>query len=201
MSYRSIHFRLESGYKWGEGMEEDRTNDFYDDITNLFKNCGWTIKEKRSSSSCPVVSKDKNSLYLHPMDASGELQEDLIPEVEEILSKGKTFTHYNTDVYEILQDMSDDEYQIYLEENKNNIESDILKAFKTKRKNLYVVQSSAVIENIKEKYRIQRIQEHICRSSNNLEWKFVSEIFEQLLKDNKIIVAKTKSGNGYRTAA
>lgn len=201
MNYRSIHFRLESGYKWGEGMEEDRTNDFYDDITNLFKNGGWTIKEKRSSSSCPVVTKDKNRLYLHPMDASGELQEDLISEVEEILSKGKTFTHYNTDIYEILHDMSDEEYQIYLEENRNNIESDILNAFKTKRKNLYIVQSHAVIDNIKEKYRIQRIQEHICRSSNNIEWQYVADIFLKLINDNKIIVAKTKSGEGYRTAA
>lgn len=201
MDYRSIHFRLESGYKWGEGMEENKTNDFYDDITNLFKSCGWEIKGKRSFSSCPVVTKDKNSLYLHPMDASGELQEDLITEVEEILSKGKTFTHFQTNICEILYDMSDEEYQKYLDENKNQIESDILNAFKTKRKNLYVVQSNAVISNIKEKYHIQRIKEHICRSSDDIEWRYVSKIFNQLVNDNKIIVAKTKGGNGYRTAA
>jgi hypothetical protein len=199
MNYRNVHFRLDSGYEWGKGLDKELSEKFHDEINTLFKEAGWEIKNPKFFSSCPEAVKEKNRLYLHPMDASGEVQEDLIPEVEKILSKGTTFKFRNTDVYETLLDMSDDEYQQYLESKRSYIEADILALFKTKRKNLFVTNTSAVIQKVKEKYRIQRIQEHIGRSSCNLEWKYVGEVFEDMVSQGKFDTANTKHGTGYRT--
>lgn len=199
MNYRNVHFRLDSGYEWGRGLDKELSEKFHDEINTLFKEAGWEIKEPEFSSACPEAFKGKNRLYLHPMDASGEVQEDMIPEVEKILSKGTTFKFRNTDVYETLLDMSDDEYQQYLESKRSYIEADILALFKTKRKNLFVTNTSAVIQKVKEKYRIQRIQEHIGRSSDNLEWRYVDKVFRDMVKQGRFDTAETKSGIGYRT--
>jgi hypothetical protein len=199
MNYRNVHFRLDSGYEWGKGMDQEQSEKFHKEINTLFKEAGWEIKNPKFSSSCPEAVKEKNRLYLHPMDASGEVQEDLIPEVENILSKGTTFKFKNTDIYETLLDMSDDEYQQYLESKRSYIEADILALFKTKRKNLFVTNTSAVIQKVKEKYRIQRIQEHIGRSSDNLEWRYVDKVFRDMVNRDKFETAETKYGIGYRT--
>lgn len=199
MNYRNVHFRLESGYRWGIGLDQSKSEEFHEEINNLFIDAGWEIKQKEFSCACPEAEKGKNRLYLHPMDASGELQEDMVSEVEEILSKGKTFKHYHTDIYEILYDMSDEEYQSWLNERKENIEKDILEAFATKRKNLFITNTSGVIQNVKEKYHLPRVQQHINRSSNDIEWKYTRDIFEQMIKRGKFAIAETKNGLGYRT--
>lgn len=42
-TYRNVYFRLDSGYKWGSGMPEERLNDFRNEINKLFKDNGYTI--------------------------------------------------------------------------------------------------------------------------------------------------------------
>lgn len=43
--YKHVYFRLDSGYVWGEGMGQSKTEKFYSDILSLFEAEGWTIKE------------------------------------------------------------------------------------------------------------------------------------------------------------
>ena len=199
MNYRNVHFRLDSGYEWGKGLDKELSENFHDEINNLFIEAGWEIREPKFSSACPNAVNGKNRLYLHPIDASGEVREDLIPEVENILSKGTTFKFRKTDIYEVLFDMSDEEYQHYLEGKRGQIEDDLLTLFKTKRKNLFVANTSAAIEKTKEKYRIQRVSEHMGRSSSDLEWRYVDKVFRDMVKQGRFDTAETKSGIGYRT--
>ena len=201
MTYKDVHFRLASGYEWGKGLDEKKSNAFSEEITSLFKQAGWDIKEPKYSSSCLNATKEKNRIYLHPIDLSGEILEDLIPEVEKILSQGNTFKHVRTDVYRDLIDMEDSEYQVYLESKRNEIELDLLEGFKTKRKNLYITNWIAIIERVKEKYRLERIQNHIGRSSSDPEWRYVEKVFGDLKEQGKFVIAETKHGKGYRTAA
>jgi hypothetical protein len=199
MEYRDIHFRLESGYKWGEGMEQNQSESFHEEIDRLFTEAGWEIKEKKFSSSCSEAWKCKSRLYLHPMDASGEVAVDLIPEVEQILSKGTTFKHYHTDDYREVFDMSDEEYVKYLDDNKENIRQDLINGFRTKRSNLYITYTFSVIEKIKEKYHIGRLRNHIGRSSDDIEWRYTESVFKELIESNVFVIAETKHGIGYRT--
>ena len=199
VKYKDIHFRIDSGYQFGRGFDETKSAAFNEEITKLFIDAGWSVKQPTSRGTCATVNKEKNRLYLHPTDVSGELETTLIPEVENILSNATTFSHYKTDVYQELADMSDEEYREHLDSKRENIEQDLIEMFKTKRRNLYIASWFAVVERVKEKYRIARITNHIGRTSDDIEWIYVENVFKELVERNAIITAETKNGKGYRT--
>lgn len=195
MIYRNVYFRLNSGYM----TEHENTKAFFEDITKQFVSAGWEVEKEKYSCSCPTVRKDKNRLYLHPQSASGEVTEEIIPEVENILGKGTAFKYYKTDIYEVLYDMTDDEYRSVLDSKKETIKSDLLEAFTTKRKNLFVADTSAVVMKVKERYHIPRLGSHLGRSSSDIEWGYVGDVLQELIDAGAFETAETKYGMGFRT--
>jgi hypothetical protein len=105
--------------------------------------------------------------------------------------------------------MSDDELAILLESKRDAIESDLLDALTTKRRNLYVTDVGffGVTGRIAKRHSVKRLAidgkqsyggedertEGICH-------RFVISIFDELINSGKIVTGKTKSGTGYRTA-
>lgn len=197
--YRNVHFRIEAGYVWGEGMSENASKAFHDEINQLFINAGWEIIPPRFSSACPDAAKGKSKLYLHPMDVSGAIDEALIDEVKQILDKGRTFTCYHVDVYEEVYDWTDEEYTVWLDERKESIKKDLLDMFRTKRRNLFVTRDYAVIQTVKEKYHVHRLDSFVGRSTNDVEWRYVQTMFDEMVQDGCFTIAQTKNGTGYRT--
>jgi hypothetical protein len=192
--YKNVYFRIESHY-----MRSDENRPaFYEEIQNLFMEAGWEIKERYSSGSCPDAIKGKNRLYIHPQSASGPVEEELITVVEGLLSKGTTFKHYHTDVYETLYDLTDEEYMARLEQKKEQIEADLLKALRTKRKNLLITGTWDVFSGLSGKHRIPRLSAY--GKSWDIEFRFTQELFQKLLDNHKIVTANTKHGIGYRAA-
>ena len=55
--YTDTYFRIESGYEWGRGMSEEKTEAFFAEIRNLFSQNGFTIEE-RKYGGCPDVVLD-----------------------------------------------------------------------------------------------------------------------------------------------
>jgi hypothetical protein len=74
----------------------------------------------------------------------------------------------------------------------------LLKCFTTKRKNLFAA-PHAIIESVKEKYRVPRITNYIGRSSSDLEWVFVKRVFDELVNEGKLCSVNTRHGIAYRT--
>lgn len=203
MDYKDIYFRIKAGYKWGEGMEDKQKAAFYAEIQSIFESAGWNITKPKFSGCCPEAHKGISRLYCHPMDISGELAENLVTEVKELLQQGTTFEHYHTDEYETIFDMSDEAYQSYLDENKEQIQADVLKAFTTKRSNLYYDEYNAgrVLESVGKKWHIHRIQNgKNWRQANLLESKLIGSIFQTMVDDGRIVTCGVKNGKGYRTA-
>lgn len=192
MEYRAVRFSLEAGYVWGQGMSNDQYQRFEAEIVGLFVDNGWKVEERKMASSCPTVTRGKNRLYLHPMDASGELEVGKIDSVKELLQGGKTFRLTGVHINEVLVDMSDEEYTAKLIEQKDAIKADLLGALKTKRKNQYI-SGPRVVEMVKERYHIQRLCSHIGRSSLNPEWQFVSEMLQELAKEGRIVAHPQQS--------
>ena len=139
--YKRTYFRINTPsyynnkYGVGFGCQQER-EDFDNHIVEMFLNDGWELKEKRSSNSCPEVIKDKQTLYLHPQHFSGAILEENISHIEKLLSSSTLFKFKKTDIYEDVFDLSDDEYIELLKSKQDEIEKDILEAFKTKRRNL-----------------------------------------------------------------
>lgn len=178
MRYIDIHYKIDSGYMWGSGMPAEKMQAFEAEIRELFTGAGWTIGRDWAGASLEARS-GKSRLYLHPMDISGELAVELIAPVYELLDKAKTFSIIEVLKLDELVDLSDEEYLVQLESKKVEIEGALLSAFSTRRKNQFV-SVPQVVEQVKERYHIQRLTSHIGRSSLDVEWKFVERIVAEL---------------------
>lgn len=90
----------------------------------------------------------------------------------------------------------------YLEQNKSEIENDLLRAFQTKRRNLYMQEGylSGPLCDVREKYKRYRLGCDRSGNSDNLEWKYVSERFKDLVLSGMILPGETRIGMCFRTA-
>ena len=205
-NYKNVYFRIHTPMyynpKYGVGFTTPGDADlFHKSITELFLNDGWKIKKERINiSCCNTITKDKQELYLHPQSVSGVVSEENIPHIEQLLSNSSIFKFEKTDIYEDVFDITDEEYINTLKSKQNEIEQDILAVYKTKRKNLYITDTWTPLNKVLDKYRIKRLSNYLgVISSSNIDVQYITELFENLVKQNKIVTAKTKYGLGYRT--
>jgi len=203
-NYKKVYFRINtpSYYKnkYGVGFESNEDGEiFQKSITELFLNDGWEIKKERFNGGCNSVMKDKQELYLHPQSISGAVLEEDISKIENVLSNNGLFKFEKTDIYESLFDMTDEEYLEMLKSMSKEIKNSILKFFKTKKSNLYVIDTWGALQTVLNNYSVKRITKMFGRSSSDLDYIFISEIFENLVNEGKIITAQCQSGKGYKT--
>lgn len=199
--YRDMHFYLESGYKWGEGMPREQSEAFTKEIVSLFEAKGWAVKKPTISGGCPEVTKGWSELYLHPMDASGAVAEDLLDEVAEILDSGTTFAATGERDCGRLYNWTDEEYLAYLEERREDIERKILRALTTKRSNLYANGSvwGGALKRVYDTEHVQRVCSHIGRCSDDVDIKYIEQVRDDLVEQGKLVTAQTRIGLAYRT--
>lgn len=87
--FKTIFF-LDSPYRVddvspGWPSAEDRKT-FEDSVFQVFSKAGWEIES--ANNTCMKVSKSLSAyLYLHPMEFSGEVRKDVIPEVENLIEQ------------------------------------------------------------------------------------------------------------------
>jgi hypothetical protein len=196
--YRKVRLHLNSAYVWGHGglgqgklghggwrSSEDRIN-FNNEINHLFRLWGWEVKEPRYSRACHEAFKGKSRLYLFPLEIAGEIEKNLVSEVKNILSHGKTFSHYETDIGEALADMCDGEYKSYLESQKTPIEKHILRRLKRLKISLPVdFLIMDIIDELCEKHKVHRLQERNPLSCN-IECGYIIELYDNLIKAEKL---------------
>lgn len=197
--YKHCYFYIESGYMNVSAAQQEK---FYDEILDLFVKNGWEIKVPHSQGVCPEIQNGKSELYIHPQSLSGDVDVELIGKISNILNKGTQFKYYRFTDYGEVYDWSDAQYLEYLEQNKSNIENDLLKVFQTKRRNLYMQDGvlSGPLRDVREKYKRYRVGCDRGGNSDNLEWKYVSGIFKDLVLSGQILPGETKMGICFRTA-
>ena len=180
-------------------VSDEQQERIFDEITDLFVKNGWDIKVKRSMGECPEMRNGKSELYIHPQELVGNIDTELVESIENILKQGTQFKYSYFKSYEDVYDWNDAQYLEYLENNKKNIEKDLLKEFKTKRKNLYMSAGdyfAGPLYHISEEYKKHRLS---C-DSGSLEWNYVQEQFKQLVLSAKILAGETRKGVFFRTA-
>lgn len=205
IKYKRVYFRINtpSYYKrkYGIGFENQEAKDYFNShATELFLSDGWEVKEKRTSGGCSEVIKDKQELYLHPQSFSGVVSEENIKYIEQLLSDSSLFKFEKTDIFKEVFDLSDDEYISLLKSKQVEIEREILENYKTKRRNLYITDIWTPLQKVLDNYRIERLDHYVgVYSSSDIDYQFILEIFEDLVKAKKIVTANCKSSPGYRT--
>ena len=201
--FKKVHFRIitPSYYnKAGVGFQDksDRIK-FEESALKLFLDNGWKPKKGRFSGSSDRVTKDKQELYLHPQSFSGVVLEENIKNIETISKECELFKFKNTDVYDDVFDMTDQEYLNLLESKKSEIEKDILEKYKTKRRNLYITDLNTPIMKVLDKYSIKRIKKYLGMTSDDVDYVFMTDVFKKLVNEGKIVSENCRNGMGYRT--
>lgn len=139
-------------------------------------------------------------LHIHPHELSGVVAKNKIKAIAEALAACETISCRWVDVYDEISTMDNTAFRAALAERTEEIEADLLQAFTTKRKNLYIVPSywSGPIAALSGKYTIRR---RSCESGQDgVCCEFLNSVFEKLVEAGKIVSAETKHGTGYRTA-
>lgn len=197
--YKHVYFRLNSGYVWGKGMDQDKTEKFYSDILALFAADGWTITEPYRQCHGATVTNGNSSLYIHPQEASGYVTEDLIPAVSAALEHGCTFQHYATDIYDTAYNWTAQQYREYLNSKRGDINAALLEVFKTPRRNLYKFDYNALPVVI-DKFHVQRLDGQNGRCTGDITEQVIREMFTALVNTGRIDKGETSRGPAYRTA-
>ena len=184
--YINTYFRIYAGYEWGKGwLDTSDRYAFYEEITNLFEDNGFIVREPSSSGACPVAVKPgtSESLYLHPMELEGPVLESDIPKIERLLKSGETFEFRKTDTYGELYDLNDDEYLDYLESNRNEIEQDILNDIG----NRFTYYDFFGSNKVYEKWHLNRTTAHHGKSSSDVDIQFFENVLQDLVNNGMVI--------------
>lgn len=197
MAYRKVYFRIKSSYIHDKDWPDSGTKSaFQEETRSLFQSNGWYIQPGTQNGACDTAVKGQQDLYLHPMNFSGVILEDEIPRLEKLFEQAGSFFCYHTNRYEEYLNLSDDAYRLLLESMRADITDEILKQCRTKRKNLFVVDPVAL--NVAGKFAVCRLSDR--ERNGTVINLFVSQIVAELVSDGRLISAKTKYGEGLRTA-
>ena len=197
MTYREIGISIRSAYSQGWPDDASRLA-FRTETRKLFRDAGWQVEEMPlDSGHCDTVRNGKDALYLHPTVLSGVMQEDHIPELQQLLSSAATFRVLGIDLHMECFELTDEESRQRLEEQTEQIDNTILEACRTKRRNLF--RTGPVAARIGQQFAIRRLTDWE-RSGPYIAEGYVGERIEQLIADGRLITAQTRYGQGLRTA-
>ena len=179
MTYREIGISIRSAYSQGWPDDASRLA-FRTETRKLFRDAGWQVEEMPlDSGHCDTVRNGKDALYLHPTVLSGVMQEDHIPELQQLLSSAATFRVLGIDLHMECFELTDEESR------------------RTKRRNLF--RTGPVAARIGRQFAIRRLTD-LERSGPYIAEGYVGERIEQLIADGRLITAQTRYGQGLRTA-
>ena len=189
-------FNIEAGYKWGSGMPQDQMKAFNEEIKQLFTAAGWTIEAGHSDSIGPTVRYGNSSLYCHPMELTGPCEQKLYPIVIAILSLASTCSLLSIEALGPVYNITNQEYRNALNFVRKDIEKELMEAFHTKNKMQYIHGYYERVDHVAMHYRIPTLSSYIGTSSNDIQIKYTTEVFQDLLRRGKILC---KDNNMYRS--
>lgn len=197
MTFRKVHFRIDSDYKWSVGFSSDtEAQRFHQEAAALFCSAGWKIEPGERDCISDTAVKEMQNLYLHPMDFSGVIDEEEIPHIEALLATAQSFHCRGTDLYGEFLDMSDDAYLEHLESKRSEITAALLQRYRTRRRNLYYSSEAAL--GIADRFSVNRLCDQEGR--HNKAYLFVADLVEELISQGKLVTAQKNGAQFIRTA-
>lgn len=137
--YVNVHFRIETkGYDYPSFCftEEDKKA-FDTELVKVFTTLGWECENETYNGSCSTWTNGKSHLYLHPQDFSGEVLKNEVKQIAEALEKNNTFYLEWVDLYKTVYEISDSDYEKYLDGKKGEIRKKLFENSATTRTTKY----------------------------------------------------------------
>ena len=201
--YVNIHFRIEAKHYdyLSYNFSKSERIEFYNEVKNALYPLGWKEEDGEDEWGCGDIIKGKQHLYLHPQDFSGEILKNEVKIIAEALKEHNSFYLRWVDLYKTVYDMSDDEYNQYLETRKNEIKKDLFENFTTPRTNKYYY-TYDVSMKLFSKYGLKRIGVNDgLNYSNGQTVQFIKIIIEGMIKEGLLvgIIDEDKYANMFRS--
>lgn len=186
--YVKVYFRMETkGYTYPSFSftEEDRKA-FDVDLLEVFTSLGWKCKKEAYSGSCSTWIKEKQHLYLHPQNFSGEVLKNEVKKIAEAIEKRNTFYLRWVDLYETVYDMTDQEYEDALSLKDEKIRNTILEKCKTTRTSKFYYIAD-VTRCFSDRFGIKQIGKEKC---SGIVMGHIEKIIETMIKEGYLVSAR-----------
>ena len=171
---------------------------------SIFHNEAHSVISAFGLEESSGYEQDKPYLYAHPHHLSGVVYKNSVFAIAKALNEAESFSVRWVDIYEDVFIMSAEEYRAALLDQENEIKADILRAFQTKRSNLYIPCQNLydpACQKLMSKYHIHRLSKSNTNSCMDGVFSQVFfEFLDQLVSFGLLIEAETKSGKAYRAA-
>ncbi|MDA8261220.1 MAG: hypothetical protein M0Z47_00155, partial [Actinomycetota bacterium] len=156
---------------------------------------GFEITRPRKHGRCTIVGRGAECLYLHPMDFSGPVVKNSIPEIERALRTAKTFLLRAVDRYQEVRNYTEAEFRAALDERHTEIATKIIRRFTTKRRNLYVHVWDPTNDVKSGIDYIDHLSDFSRSPLCDIERCYINAVWEELLARGEILVASYRNGN------
>ena len=197
--YCEVYFRIECPvYMQGEypcNFDDDKDRiTFYDEVRQVLTGLGWYF-----ANNYTEPTKGKSHLYIHPQNISGEILKKEVKQLAEVFENNQTFYLRWVDIYNTVFDITDEEYNTYLETKKDEIINLVLKNSVTKRTNKYFYIYN-IANFIADKIRLIRIGDNDGRNYGvGYTARYIIEVIDRLVKDGYLIKAEQNNNVYIRT--
>lgn len=156
--YSNVYFRIEAaGYQYPSfSFTKEAEEEFYTEVKAALSPLGWISDNELDIWNCDYIYNGKSRLYLHPQSFSGEVLKNDIKAIAEALQKHNTFRLRWVDLYETVYDISDSEYEGYLNSKDEEIRRVLFEKCGTTRTNKFYYVFD-VCQSFAERFRLKRI--------------------------------------------
>lgn len=156
--YSNVYFRIDTpSYDvMNGGWEVNERETVGKEIDKLFTSLGWKCDKSGFNGVCATYTKGKSHLYMHPQDYSGEVLKNEIKSVAEAIEKAKTFSLRWVELYDTIYDITDDEYEEYLQGRDKEIRKSLFETCVTTRKSKYFY-AFDVCRSLANQFRLRRV--------------------------------------------
>lgn len=182
--YKYIRIKIEAGYEWGRGWSSEQAQEFYPEIKSIFNELGFTEKKEEFEISCagPTMEKGFSNLYIHPMEITGALDENLIKTVcDKLKSGGDTFSFISIYVGDELKPWTKNDEVEYYDSIREHIKDSIRIAFE-----MCCINKEYVLDTVIDRYAVKTVYRYLVSSSLDPVAKQVRACFNELLKSGEI---------------
>ena len=187
--YINAHFRIECpalNGKYGTFNDETNRAAFNKEKRKVFESIGWQMSKDDLNGACMEVIKDKQRLYLHPQDFSGNVLKRDVKQIAEALEDNKTFTIRWVDLYETVYDISNEEYEKYLNGKRDEVRKYLFNNCMTNRRNKFKY-GYEVKRHIAAKIQLPRIGCRSVYAPNKEAIDFVERMIDEMVNEGYLI--------------
>lgn len=189
--YVSIYFQMETkGFGYPSFYLDEESRQLFElELSEVFTKLGWSYKTKVNRGVCSTWINGNSHLYMHPQTFSGEVLKNDVKRIAESLQNRDMFTLRWVDLRSTVYDITDDEYERYLDTKADEICTDLFTNFTTTRRTKFY-RAFDVCKTLADKYRLKRINDKDgLYDGKGKTSEFILKVVNKMIEDNTIISA------------